>query len=411
LKLFDISGRRELGSYDRPGGIWSLAFTANDKVLALSTGLFGDITLCRADNGKVQSLIRGHTGVTNSLVFAADETTLVSASGDGTVKGWHMPTPSDPLILQVQDPITGQPESTASVSDVAFSPDGRMLGVSGKVNRVSTMDVATQQWKGSLWTNGKMAFAPDGKTIVSSGLGFFTSPVRVLDAGSLEYQRGLEGRPGYSPSALAISPDGKILAGMSKGDLVIVWDFSRGKVITTWQTNSNGTPCLAFSPSGKLLATCADENQVKLWDTSSWKEIAILRGHAFPVSALAFAPDNHTLASASIDVLEGKPGEVKFWDVALAKERTTLRGHSAGVTSMSFSPDGKTLATSGNDRTIRLWNVTTGQSLAILRGSQLPVVGVAFSPEGTMLAGATETGTIFVWHAATRKEVDEHHDK
>jgi len=66
-------------------------------------------------------------------------------------------------------------------------------------------------------------------------------------------------------STLTFSPDGKILASASAGNLIL-WDMTTFKVINIIQIHSNSISDIAFSPDGKSLLTCsAEDNLVKLW--------------------------------------------------------------------------------------------------------------------------------------------------
>lgn len=68
-----------------------------------------------------------------------------------------------------------------------------------------------------------------------------------------------------SISALAFSPDGKILAGASAGTLIL-WDMATNKVINIIQGQSKTIYTLSFSPDGKsLLSSSLEDNLIKLW--------------------------------------------------------------------------------------------------------------------------------------------------
>jgi WD40 repeat protein len=62
--------------------------------------------------------------------------------------------------------------------------------------------------------------------------------------------------------AVAVSPDGKTLAGAG-GKGVTLWDIGQRKVVATLPSDSPVS--LDFSPDGKLLDT-TDANNIEIWD-------------------------------------------------------------------------------------------------------------------------------------------------
>ena len=70
--------------------------------------------------------------------------------------------------------------------------------------------------------------------------------------------------------------------------------------LSTLAGQSTATPTsVAFSPDGAILASGSYDGTVTLWGVASWKEIAVLEGHLSAVRSLAFSPDATVLASDS----------------------------------------------------------------------------------------------------------------
>jgi WD40 repeat protein len=162
---------------------------------------------------------------------------------------------------------------------------------------------------------------------------------------------------------------------------------------------------VAVSPDGKLLATAGFDNKVKIWDIAadgSLKEKKVLAGHTGPVYAVAFHPkDDKIVATASQDKT------ARLWDLTDGKSKVELKGHTDIVDTIAFSPDGKSLATAGADKSVRLWNQADGKELKNLGAHDGSVYTVVFSPDSKLLAsaGAGKDNLVKVWDVKDQKEL------
>jgi WD40 repeat protein len=167
-------------------------------------------------------------------------------------------------------------------------------------------------------------------------------------------------------SSLAFAPDGKTL--ISRGMVlqrmtarepqetkyIRFWDLARGKELQMQLAESN-IRGLTLAPNGRILAATADDESAKtirLWETDTGR----LRGQVSVdgryLCAAAFSPDGNTLASGD------SSGTVWLWDTFSGKELVQLQGHGGWVCSVAFSPDGKTLASGSMDTTVLVWDVS-----------------------------------------------------
>jgi WD40 repeat protein len=156
---------------------------------------------------------------------------------------------------------------------------------------------------------------------------------------------------------------------------------------------------VAFSPDGKLLASGSIDGLVYLWDAASGHEVHDLTGHSRAPSLLAFSPDGRTVAAGGAD------GTVNRWDAFTGQPQEPWRWHVGAVRPVAYSPDGRWLATGGKDATVQLLDAVTGQRRHAFRGST-PFTNLAFSPDGRVLAAVDEApnATLRLWDLETNKE-------
>ncbi|WP_437611248.1 pentapeptide repeat-containing protein [Sorangium sp. So ce834] len=195
--------------------------------------------------------------------------------------------------------------------------------------------------------------------------------------------------------AVAVSPDGQLIASAHRNGPVWLWDAATGTARRALAGHAATVRSVAFSPDGALLAAGSGDTTIRLWDVATGREVRVLRGHAAPVTSVAFSPDGAMLASGSND------RTVRLWDVATPAEPRVLTGHRAIVRSVAFSPDGASLASAADDQTVRLWDVVRAAERRTLMGHAGIARSVAFSPDGAWLASGAHDSTVWLWDLST----------
>jgi RNA polymerase sigma factor (sigma-70 family) len=224
----------------------------------------------------------------------------------------------------------------------AFAPDSSRFATwhSGKEPVVRLWDVATGREVGSFpetkagWP-GRLAFAPDGKTLMVAGrrtVGYDVATGRELFSWRMKplpSQGGKFAVGGVTPSeddrvawrTLAVSPDGTLAACVLSGG-----DFNRERL--------PNRVLLCDARTGQVLRRCDDSG---------------IPSRGF--EELAFSADSRLLASSDGDA-------VHVWEAATAGAVCTFRGHRGEVRALAFSGDGRRLASGGEDSTVLVWDVT-----------------------------------------------------
>jgi WD40 repeat protein/tRNA A-37 threonylcarbamoyl transferase component Bud32 len=245
------------------------------------------------------------------------------------------------------------------ISQVAFSPDGRLLAASG--GRVVG-------GRGPEWGEIKVWDTTTGKEV------FSRTEDRLV-------------------SGLAFSPDGQRLASASKE--VVVWEPASGREVLRLP-GAGGR--VAFSPDGKRLAAVSGLATAAVYDAATGRQLFSLKGHSLEITGVSFSPNGQQLATSCRD------GTIKMWDAATGRPTRSLQGHAGPVGSVRFSPDGQRLASTGTDQTVRMWDATTGQMILTLRITTFVAFSVVFSPDGKRLT-AGDGQIVKVWDARTGEEL------
>lgn len=302
------------------------------------------------------------------------ETAALSWSKDG-----RLLASAGATQLQVRDLQSGAllrvPQShTQSITDVAFSPDAKLLATSG-YSGAEVADVTTQK---VLWRRDNRAvvagWSHDGATLyLVEQTGENKSQIAAFDARSGALQRVIghpSGNTLNAPLEAQLSPDGSHIVsavlysytGNLYTSMMEVWDIAGARLV--WGSSLEGwCDAIAWSPDGQWIVAKAGTHN-----------------HAFP---------------NGIDFVPGHLG-VKWHAAATgagnAKTRLDLRDE---VESLAFSPDGETLAVSFKRGQAQLWD-ESGQSKGELSNST-NISTLAWSNDGKELAGGGKGAPLRIW--------------
>ena len=292
-----------------------------------------------AISGHRKKLITGHSGIVRSLAFTADDRTLSVAVADGSV--WHWSVPAGKLV----DKVRGH---AIHVRHSQFSPDGHILATTAGDGTIQIWDVNADQLHATI---GDLAADPDCLALSADGvhvaapvldrqenrlnLEAWNARTGVPEKGALHRAEGL-GQIRFS--------DGRCIGGqaLDQPNQAAVWVVSNrdGRWIErTFRFNpgkdENGsTPtALAVSRDGRCLATGHPWGTLKLWKLPKGKlRTTLASRESDQIALIQFSPDGRFVASAT------QAGTIQLWDVEAGRISSTLVGPQARRWRWRFHP-------------------------------------------------------------------------
>jgi WD40 repeat protein len=308
-----------------------------------------------------------------SARYSPDGSLIALAGGDGVVTL---------LDAKSRKKISSFTAFEQACWDLAFSPDGKMLGVTSRGQKlISVFQLEPLQLLQSMPQDQEafgITFHPGGKgfaTISCTPLVWEPPQIQVWPA-KAKSPLNLKGHSAYA-MRVRFSPDGRMLATAGADGAVKLWDPVTGSELFEIGVAKGPVLGLRFSPSTNLLAIGDSRGLVMLWKISpeSQKLFSTLVAHQRPITDLAFSPDGQRLATASFE------HTAKIWDVASSEELASLPGHGGRVWTVDFSPDGQELVTASEDGTVGFWPVDPRADSEVIPSTELDSL-VSYSPDG-----------------------------
>ena len=247
-------------------------------------------------------------------------------------------------------------------------------------------------WQTSVVT--RIALSSDGRLLAG---GSANGEINVWEVakGALMWSSGRGMSLGHS-TQLLFSPDGHILATASDTGLRL-WNAEEGTLLATLP-HSQSVVSIAWRSDGAVLASGDTAGTIRYWAIhrdAPADLLMMVEGHGEVIAGVAFSPLGDRLVSGSWD------GTVKVWNAANSKLQETLASHQDWVERVDWSVDGRVIAYSVRNEASWLWDVEQHRHRAALRGHTTFVRGLLFTPDSRALVSASEDGTIRVWDVAT----------
>jgi WD40 repeat protein len=294
-----------------------------------------------------------HLGTITGVAFTPDGKKLATSAGD--LAFWD---------LTGQEPKKLTAAKATRLRSLAFSPDGKMLAAGSWGNTATLLDRSDDELKeravvkGHDFGAGCVAFHPEGKVLATGGDdgGVFIWDITGDKPKEISAIKAGGAGVGVGVGSIAYTPDGKTLMVATWGGATLTFYDMTGKAPKqTSQVKEKDNLALAVSPDGKMLARAANDKTVHIYTLEAKpKRKKVLESHTEQATALAFSADGRTLASC------GQDGKLIVWDVESGKQRFSKQRpqqfECLALSSSGDAPDQFTVA-AGNANTVFLYRI------------------------------------------------------
>ncbi|WP_203589985.1 WD40 repeat domain-containing protein [Streptomyces sp. SID13031] len=308
-------------------------------------------------------------------------------------------------------PVTRIVRPARGPQNVTVTPDGRTLIGAG----AGPSDTAVLLWDISdprhpvrlgepLTDHSKEVFAlavsPDGRLLATGGRDHTIQLWNISDPAAPVRLGMLPGGTEGTVYSLAFSPDGQVLAAGNSDRTVRLWKVTdKGPmgapgVLAKALDSVNS---VAFSGDGRLLVAVDTAGLMQVWELGPGRDpraVARVRTGTTKLTAVAFAPGRKVV------VIGGLKGLLKLYDLSRPGQpvpvATSITPPGNWVNSIAFSPDGKLLGIGSSDDVAQVWGFPAGDLVATLPHTE-PVSTVRFLHSGRTLVTSGSDGTARLW--------------
>jgi WD40 repeat protein len=193
----------------------------------------------------------------------------------------------------------------------------------------------------------------------------------------------------------SVSSAGDLVAVARESGAIDVWPIRGSTPVASLSMGDSNARAVALSPDGRFVAGGGADGRIMVWEVRTGYEIAVLE-HTDSVVSVDFGADETQLVSASWDET------AIVWDLDGDKPRHVLR-LGARATAADWSDSGNSLAVAGEDGSVQFFDPATGLELHDRETNEhaKKVNDIAFDRSGAVLVSASEDRSLVVWNADT----------
>jgi WD40 repeat protein/serine/threonine protein kinase len=379
LRVWEPESGRMLGGLTLPQErhVQSVALSEDTRV-ALVGESGGIVSYWDLVNGRCVRTFRGHQDAVNAVRLDPDGASARSASLDGTVRTWRLPSGFEAALRVSRPRGHGEVSAHELRLESLLTRAGAAMGSGAHAGALESL---------------RQARAVPGCERLPRVLEMWTDLGRRTARVGLRSAWATWSLPPGSGMALDISPDGRLAASAAKGGGIDLWELSTGALVRSIESGLDRIGALRFGPDAAHLTSTGGDDEIRVWSTETGRcvnAVSLPRSHRRVLSGDGrLALVNH-MFEESIRLWDAFTGECLLgipWPDCVTAFWIDAEGRRA----LSAGNDGDRDDPRAGDRSlIRLWDLTDGRCLLTLRPRLKETRSVCMTPDGSsILAGGT----------------------
>jgi RNA polymerase sigma factor (sigma-70 family) len=362
VRFWDVATGKERRRLDLSVSV--IAFSPDGKTLAVAEGSQGRaVRLIDVTSGKSLHPQGAHQDGVEFTSFTPDGRTVVTGRGFGPVRVWDAKSGRE----------RGRLGADAPARALRILGDGRTLVVMGTDRGVQRWDLTTfreqRRFPDAPLPTSVFDLTPDGKSALAIVRGKDEATafraLSLVDVASGKERHRLAGHS-QRICRTTFSPDGRTLVVCCIDRTAHVWDVASGRKLRQISLvrpeeapdrgDLNFEPhAIALSPDGRLLAYGSSDWQypfLSLYETDTGT-LSRRLDLSERVGAVTFSPDGRMLAWGG-----WTDPRIHLVEVVTGRERHVFRGHKGRILSLTISADARRLVSGSADTTALVWDLS-----------------------------------------------------
>jgi WD40 repeat protein/mono/diheme cytochrome c family protein len=308
-------------------------------------------------------------------------------------------TPASAKSLKPSEPPTYL--APPVISAFAWSPDGKVLAVSG-YHEVLLHDVAGSNVLARLLGESprveSLAYSTDGKLLgVAGSAPALFGEVQIWNTASNSLEKSFK-VSSDSIYGLSFSPKADRVAIGCADKTVRILAVADGKELLKFDNHSDWVFGTLWTVDGKRLLTGSRDKAMKMLDASNGQFIDDINKLIDPILCIARHPKEDTVAyggemgfARTYKISDNQGRTAANNDVNLRKEFERLAGP---VHAIAYNADGSLLAVGGAGPEVRVYNSADAKRVATLKGHGGAIFALAFNSQTNLLAAGGFDGNV-----------------